>query len=181
MRRGFTLMEVNLAILVMAGGILAMVSLYSFGYRENRQSREDVGGAALADAVLSPMIMAASATNLKWSVFKNEFHYPSSSGWLDYVDQSKGTVSTDPKGKAGGVFSDFMSKMSGAAAGTFDVNTAFPSSALSGTGLTYGLVVSHDQDSPVVYIAFRATQQTGQLLSMPVYVTAVRFQGDPDQ
>ena len=62
MRRGFTLMEVNLAILVMAGGILAMVSLYSFGYRENRQSREDVGGAALADAVLSPMIMAASAS-----------------------------------------------------------------------------------------------------------------------
>lgn len=178
MRRGFTLMEVNLAILVMAGGILAMVSLYSFGYRENRQSREDVGGAALADAVLSPMIMAASATNLKWSVFKNEFHYPSSSGWLDYVDQSKGTVSTDPKGKAGGVFSDFMSKMSGAADGQFDVDT---STALSGTGLTYGLVVSHDQDSPVVYIAFRATQQAGQLLSMPVYVTAVRFQGDPDQ
>ena len=53
MRRAFTLIEVNLAILIMAGGILAMVSLFSFGYRENSQSREDVAGAAMADAVAS--------------------------------------------------------------------------------------------------------------------------------
>ena len=35
--RAFTLMEVNLAILVMAGCVLSVVTLYSLGFRENRQ------------------------------------------------------------------------------------------------------------------------------------------------
>ena len=61
LRKAFTLMEVNLAILIMAGGVLSVVSLFALGYRENRQSREDVAAAAYADAVLSPLIMACSA------------------------------------------------------------------------------------------------------------------------
>ena len=61
MKRAFTLIEVNLAMLIMAGGILSIVGLYSLGFRENRQSTEDVAGAAYADAVLSPLVMALSA------------------------------------------------------------------------------------------------------------------------
>ena len=98
MRRAFTLIEVNLAMLIMAGGILAMVSLYSLGYRENSQSREDVAGAALADAVMSPIVMAASATNLKWSVFSNLNSDPNN-GWAGYLNTSTGLVSGDPEGK----------------------------------------------------------------------------------
>ena len=45
-RQGFTLMEVNLAMFVMAVGTLGLVSLYSFGYRENQQSKDDVKAAA---------------------------------------------------------------------------------------------------------------------------------------
>ena len=45
LQRAFTLIEVNLAIFIMAGGVLAMISLYSFGFRESRQSREDVASA----------------------------------------------------------------------------------------------------------------------------------------
>lgn len=180
MKRGFTLMEVNLAILIMAGGILAMVSLFSLGFRENRQSREDVGGAAIADTVLSPMIMAASATNLKWTVFRDKFYFPSEEGWKNYFD-SKGIVSSDPEARAESVFSQFMSKMSAASSGTLDVKTAFPKSDVSAAGLSCGLVVMHDQDSPVVRIAFRATKQPGMLLAMPIYYTEVHFQGDPDQ
>ena len=41
LRKAFTLMEVNLAILIMAGGVLSVVSLFALGYRENRQSREE--------------------------------------------------------------------------------------------------------------------------------------------
>ena len=48
LQRAFTLIEVNLAIFIMAGGVLAMISLYSCGFRESRQSREDVASAALA-------------------------------------------------------------------------------------------------------------------------------------
>ena len=47
---GFTLMEVNLAIFIMATGVLAMVSLYPLGYRENQQSRDDVWAASEAES-----------------------------------------------------------------------------------------------------------------------------------
>ena len=50
-KKAFTLIEVNIAMFVMAGGILSVIGLYSLGYRESRQSREDVASAAYADAV----------------------------------------------------------------------------------------------------------------------------------
>ena len=63
MRRAFTLVEVNLAIFIMATGVLGMVSLYSLGFRENRQSEEDVASAGLADAVFAPLVAGLSATD----------------------------------------------------------------------------------------------------------------------
>lgn len=181
MKRAFTIMEVNLAILIMAGGILAMVSLYSLGYRENRQSREDVAGAAIADAVMSPIVMACSATNLKWSVFKDIKSFPSDRGWAYYFNSSTGLVDSNPQGTAEQAFSGVMGAMAKAADGSLDVKTQFPSSAVSGTGMKCGLVVLHEKNSPIVKIAFRATRQPGMLLSMPMYYTEVRFQGDPNK
>ena len=58
LQRAFTLIEVNLAIFIMAGGVLAMISLYSLGFRESRQSREDVAASAIADEVLNPLVVA---------------------------------------------------------------------------------------------------------------------------
>ena len=54
-KRGFTLMEVNLAIFIMATGVLAMVSLYPLGYRENQQSRDDVWAACEADRIFNQL------------------------------------------------------------------------------------------------------------------------------
>ena len=178
MRKAFTLIEVNLAMLIMAGGILAVVGLYAFGFRENRQSREDVAATALADSVISPIVMAISATNLKWSVFKNEFYYPGEKGWGEYFN-SDGIVATDPESKAENAFSQLMGKMSGAAKGTFDVDTAFPSSAKTYSELSCGLVIMHPQNSATVSIGFRATRsdKPGTLLAMPLFYTEVRFQG----
>jgi len=180
MRRAFTIMEVNLAILIMAGGILAMVSLYSFGYRENRQSREDVAGAAMADAIMSPLVMACSATNLRWSAFSNLSSYPNGKGWADYFNERTGLVDKDPENMAENAFNSVMGDLKSAADGTLDVNTAFPSDAVS-KGMKCGLVVLHERNSPIVRIAFRATHQPGMLLSMPMYYTEVRFQGDPSK
>ncbi len=180
MRRAFTLIEVNLAMLIMAGGILAMVSLYSLGYRENSQSREDVAGAALADAVMSPIVMAASATNLKWSVFSNLNSDPNN-GWAGYLNTSTGLVSGDPEGKAEGVFNGIMGKLYSGVEGTADFSKAFPSAARNAMKLKCGLVVMHEQGSPVLRIAFRSTRQANLLLSMPLYYTEVRFQGVVDQ
>ena len=183
MKKAFTLIEVNLAMLIMAGGILSIVGLYAFGFRENRQSREDVAATSVADAVLSPLVMALSATNLAWSVFRQEQNFPSELGWADYFD-SNGVVSQSPQGKALSVFSSTMSWASSAAGkggGSFDVDTSFPSAALNGTGMSCGLVVQHEQDSAVVRISFRATKIPGELLSMPLFYTEVRFQGLPDK
>ena len=80
MKKAFTLIEVNLAMLIMAGGILSMVSLYSLGFRENRQSREDVEGAALADAFMSPVVAALSATNVPWSAWRSFSSSPGKEG-----------------------------------------------------------------------------------------------------
>ncbi|MBR4523282.1 MAG: hypothetical protein IKO64_03490 [Kiritimatiellae bacterium] len=171
MKRGFTLMEVNLAILIMAGGILAMVSLYSLGYRENRQSREDVLSAALADRVLSPLVMAASSTNVAWSTFRQLKNYPGDQGWAEYFNNNTGIVTQDPHGKAQGAYSSFL----GAVNAQDTPNATFPNK----DALSCALVIMHEQDSPVVRFGFRATSKPGQLLSMPIFYTEAHFQGDP--
>ena len=108
-RAAFTLIEVNLALFIMAGGVLAMISLYSLGFRESKQSREDVAAAAIADEILNPLVVALSSRTLKWSDWKNlNFSRASSgsrtgfsisglqvmpgnsgagSGWLSYIEK----------------------------------------------------------------------------------------------
>ena len=174
--RAFTLIEVNLAMLIMAGGILSIVGLYAFGFRENRHSREDVAATTLADSAISPLVMAISATNLKWSVLRQEKFFPSVAAWGDYVN-NKGVVTANPESRAESVFGQTMSWISGAAKGPLGVKTAFPSSALSGTGMSCGLVVQHEENSAIVKISFRATRHPGELLAMPLFYTEVRFQG----
>lgn len=165
-------MEVNLAILVMAGGILSVVSLYSLGFRESRQSSEDVASAAYAEAVLSPLVMAISATNLRWSVFNDEVKLPSDKGWGHFIDESTGHVSGTPDVQ--GVFNQVRSKMQGAAIGTLDAPN-FPNGVEG--GLTGALVVMHEEGSAVYKLGFRAAAQKNMLMSAPLYYTEVRFQG----
>lgn len=169
------MIEVNLAMLVMAGGILSLVALYSFGFRESKQSREDVESAALADSYVSPLVMAISATNLKWSAFKNVKSFPDDQGWGGLIDRRTGRVSRDPNGQS--VFSQVMSAYSGCAAAGDKVSFSAPQTG----NMKCGLVVMHDQDSPIVRIGFRATHAKDQLLSMPLYYTEVRFQGIIDE
>ena len=180
MKKAFTLIEVNLAMLIMAGGILSIVGLYAFGFRENRQSREDVAATALADSVMSPLVMALSATNVTWSSFRSLGNYPSDYGWRDYFNNN-GIVSQDPQSKAQSVFSSVMGAIR--YEGSYEGDRAFPSAALNGTGMSCGLVVLHDEDSAIVRIAFRAvkSEMPGQLLGMPLFFTEVRFQGLPDK
>ena len=105
-RRGFTLLEVNLAVFIMSTGILAICALYSLGFRENRQSVEDVAGAAFAELYLSPLVQGLSATNMPWSAWAEIGDEPSRSatrsqnvadgvwprsGWRDYVQPIEDT------------------------------------------------------------------------------------------
>jgi len=173
-RRAFTLIEVNLAILVMAGGILSVVVLYSLGFRETRQSREDIASAAYADAVMSPLVAALSSDKLTWQAFDSldECYPPKSgerTGWGLYLNND-GSVIGSPTGKAQGAFSGVMGKL-----GSSGVSASYPTDA--GGNMDAGLVVFHEKGSALVKIGFRASKRASTLLSAPLYYTEVRFQG----
>ena len=166
MKRGFTLMEVNMAILIMSGGILAMASLFSLGYNENTKSREDVGAAALADAVMSPIVAALSQTNITWSTFNSIDNIPSDSGntkgWGHFIDTNSGRVKSSTPS-----VSDAFSALSSVGVG----------SCPSLGKMKGGLVIRHQQNSPIIKIGFRAAAHQNQLLAAPLYYTEVHFQG----
>ena len=185
-RFGFTLVEVNLAIFVMAVGVLSMCALYSFGYRENRQSEEDVFATAYADSYLAPLVAGLSSPQLEWDDWRGIGEEVSSAaiesgldacwprnGWRDYVDtktegnETRYRVKSNPKGIADGVFGQLKGKL-----GSSGVSMGTPSMP---SGYQYGLVVT--RRGAVVQLAFRMARRTQSLLSQPVFVSEVHFQG----
>lgn len=181
MKKAFTLIEVNLAVGVMTVGVLSILGLYMFGYRETAQSREDIEAAALADHVIAPLVAAISHTNMPWSVFREGYQFPSELGWGAYFNND-GIVVDDPDGKAQSSFSQLMSKLRVSALKP-NVSSDFPLSGRGGGGrsMSCGLVIQHDEGSSIVRISFRATPKPNQLLSMPLFYTEARFQGDPNR
>jgi hypothetical protein len=67
---GFSLMEVNIAVFVMAVGILSMVVLYPLGLRESTQGQADLKQAMFADFLLNQAVAAASQTNVPWTQWR---------------------------------------------------------------------------------------------------------------
>jgi len=159
MRKAFTLIEINLAILVMAGGILSVVVLYSLGYRETRQSREDIVSTAYSDAVLAPIVAKLSSTELSWEDF-NKIGIKPDTGWGGYLNED-GTIQENTEAE---------SHLSGILGG---VSINKPP-----TGKFHsGLVVYHAPNSGVVKLGFRTSRRLEDLLTAPLYYTEVRFQG----
>jgi hypothetical protein len=72
---GFSLIEVNMAVFVLAIGVLSIAVLYPLGMRESSQSQGDLHQAMFADAVLNTAVAAASQTNLPWEVWKEGVEY----------------------------------------------------------------------------------------------------------
>ena len=203
-QHGFTLIEVNLAIFIMAGGVLAMISLYSLGFRESRQSLEDVASAALAETVLNPLVVALSDRQLKWSEWRSlEFKEVSSGisagdgssariqvlpndgserqGWLAYIDtQTHGNKKTyyvpkDPSGSANDVYRKLI--------GADKSNRGLPNAPNLPAGMTYALVASRESaNSPIITLGVRCVRKNlrNTLMAQPVISTEVHFQGDPN-
>ena len=191
-RRAFTLMEVNLAIFIMAVGVLGMVSLYSLSYRESRQSQEDVASAGFADAFLSPLAAGLSATNMTWQNWRSAVPDVDSDvcngiapqggdgmGWAAYVRKldvdNDGNYETfaingNPNGIADGVYSRIIGKVPS------EFQTAMPS--VNGS-YVYALVAT--RKGAVISLAFRASRKKASLMSQPVYYTEAHFQGRTDQ
>ena len=173
LRKAFTLMEVNLAMMVMAVGTLGLVSLYTFGYRENRQSVEDVKATGVAEKILGSLELALSSTKIKWSEWKalpqllpagSEL----SGGWAAYYDfQNGGMRSTSTTGQS--VYQKLV--------GISDINVG----GYDDQNMYTALVVSKggDDNSRRLTIALRASNRNGDLMGQPIYYTEVVFQGDP--
>ena len=183
LRSGFTLMEVNLAILIMAAGVLGMVSLYSLGFRESLHSRDDVAGTGYADAYLAPLIAGLSATNMVWSNWRTIGDNPDGDGkrmcdsvwprdgWAAYAKKGDGdrkslAFRTDRgcNGTADGVFGLLNGKMTD--------QVSVPKSKPP----FYALVAT--RRGATVSLAFRASHRLEQLLSQPIFYAEVHFQGE---
>lgn len=176
MKKAFTLIEVNLAIMVMAVGVLGIISLYAFGFREERQSREDVASAAYADAVMGPLVTALTATNVTWSAFNSIDNAPGDKGWGEYVDKmATGKIVKNPEDS---LAKPAYSKTVGAL-GLSKFN--WPVTGSTAGNLKGALVVMHKKDSAIVRISFRAAAKENLLFSAPLYYTEARFQGVMDE
>ena len=187
-RSAFTLMEVNLAIFIMAVGVLGMVSLYSLGFRESRQSEEDVASAGIADAFFAPLVAALSATNMTWRGWCNAVPDVSSdacnglapqNGWASYVTRMDADnngnyetfrVNSGWQGLANGVFNKIVGQVPS------EYRGSLPS---VDSDYCYGLVAT--RKGSTISLAFRASRRREALMSQPVYYTEVHFQGRTDQ
>ena len=174
-RFGFTLIEVNLAIFVMAVGLLSLVSLYSFGYRENQQSAEDVQAAAVSEYCLNAMVAALSSTNMSWTAWCGLGMQPAN-GWGEYAgdgtgsgtsdNDGTGTVrpNTNPSALAEGVFNRVMSAAGFSA--SFNVGD-----------LCVGIVLTPSSNYRTYSVAVRCGRRAATLVNQPLYYSEVYYQG----
>ena len=179
-RNGFTLMEVNLAVFIMAVGVLTMVSLYPLGFRESRQSREDVAGAAVADGVLGPLAAALSSTNMTWQAWRQICggagqSYPSE-GWVSYC---KGTQDYRPAQKATirSTADGVISRICNAYKGDGDPKTSAMAALNAYRGSPAYAIVAYQSDAGTIRLSMRVATRAAMLFSQPLYYTEVHFQG----
>ena len=65
-KAGFSLMEINMAVFVMALGILGIVALFPLGLREAVQGRADLKQSMFADHTLNQLVAMLSSTEMEW-------------------------------------------------------------------------------------------------------------------
>lgn len=199
-RWGFTLMEVNLAIFIMAVAVLGMVALYPLGFRESQHARDDVVEAAVADGILNPLVAALSdcSSNMTWQAWKNivgsgtDARYPSN-GWEDYCDTGNDSYGT-PKNKSSvnsttrSVIQRINSAYKGDGNPGNDAQTILNNSGmtcalvisygmlptLDGTG---GTIAGYHTDFSRIVLSLRVSRRAQRLFEQPAYYSEVRFQG----
>ena len=191
-RAAFTLMEVNLAIFIMAVGVLAMTALYPLGFRESEQSRDDVRAAIVADEVLGKLSAALSSRNITWAKWKDAVQDAvdktnnggAGNAWFSYFKRANNdTYLVRDRGSVNGHAREVFSSLAKAADGA----TKVPTWENRDTKFSHGLVVQWGKrivngnavaDHSRVSISFRMSRRPGALMTAPVYYTEVHFQGD---
>ena len=190
-RLGFTLMEVNLAIFIMATGVLAMISLYPLGYRENEQSRDDVKSAVIADAVLNQLTAALSSRNIKWQEWESAVSSAvakTPKGWMSYCDQQGNAYAPKKKSQQNSLAKDVFGALSNAYKDGSKPQWTASSELACALVAQWGRkpvgngngVVQQRPDHSRVALSFRCSRNAGALFAAPIYYTEIHFQGDQE-
>ncbi len=195
-RRGFTLMEVNLAVFIMAVAVLGMVALYPLGFKESRHARDDVAEAAVADAILNPLAATLSSTNITWSEWKgivgaSDNAIQPSDGWLAYCNGQE--LTPKPRNQINSQTLSIMRRVASAAGDSSFVSDA--ESIINRLGFTAALVASPgrlpsmnntgsaglDTDHSRIVLCLRVARRAAQIFEQPAFYTEVHFQGGDKQ
>ncbi len=187
-RKAFTLMEVNLAIFIMAVGLLAMVALYPLAYRESRQSKDDVKAAAAADCVLNTLTAALSSRNIEWDDWVQGINSAvQNKGWLAYCDETQNSYAPKKRNQVNAEAKRVFDALAGI---NKDHKPSWPvdSELVCAIVAQWGQLPIRQQgnrprmhmerDYSRVAISLRMTRRAGDLLAQPIFYTEVHFQGD---
>ena len=196
-RLGFTLMEVNLAVFIMAVAVLGMVALYPLGFRESQQSRDDVVEAVLAEGILNPIVATLSSTNLTWSAWQgflgSDEIYPNN-GWMAYCGNEQ-SLTPKSRSEINGVTGGVLGRLpSGGFSSVGDAQRIL--SRCNTLGIACALVASYGEtptygngsgasgfsitDRTRIVLTLRLARRAGQLFGQPAFYTEVHFQGNPN-
>ena len=179
-------MEVNLAIFIMAVGLLAMVALYPLAYRESRQSQDDVKAAAAADCVLNMLTATLSSRNIKWEDWVRGIERAiQSDGWLAYCDNTQNSYAPKKRNQINSQAKQVFSALTGI---NKDYSPQWPVDNELACALVVqwgrlpmdngGGKVRWEDDYSRVAICLRTTRRAGDLLGQPIFYTEIHFQGD---
>ena len=190
-------MEVNLAIFIMAVGLLAMVALYPLAYRESRQSKDDVKAAAAADCILNTLSAALSSRNIEWKDWVNgvENAYNATGkgralngGWLAYCDwEAHGKYGTYAPKKRTTINGTAQQVFNALARINPDHKPSWPLNNELACAIVaqWGQIPVYDGDQMIsvddhsrVVIGVRVARRAGDILGQPLFYTEVHFQGD---
>lgn len=195
---GFTLMEVNLAVFIMATGVLAMVSLYPLGYRESQQSVEDVKAAAYADALLNQITGALSARSLSWQDWVADVQAAinvtgasignKGGAWARFCNTSGG-FAPRKKGEINSLSKQVFSALT-AHSGRVGGSSSWPVDNDLTTALVaqWGVVpielrekgAQYQEDRSRVTVSLRVARNAGSIFAQPLFLTEIHFQGDQE-
>lgn len=197
-RSGFTLMEVNLAVFIMAVAVLGMVALYPLGFRESQQARDDVVEAVLAEGILNPIAATLSSTNMTWSQWKDilgtgDGVYPPQ-GWLSYCGNEQ---SLTPRGRDE-INSLALQVINRLPSGNFSArgNAGQVLAKCNNLGIACAIVASYGEiptygngsgangsaltDRTRIVVTVRLARRAAQIFGQPAFYTEVHFQGNPN-
>lgn len=182
-KSGFSLMEVNMAILVVAIGVLGMIALFPLGLRESVQAKEDTQQAMYADFVLSQLVPALSQTNLTWSewvgmdggVFNAK---------LSKIDKCRGSLpSTLTQGFTGSGSLDLLSDWTVGGSAMKPEHARITLSLFVSSDGDYGSSLS-SRSRRIMGVGVQSTDRdlpnSDMITNNVVYYTEVIFRGDPN-